>query len=106
MQGADRGGERVRRRAARDTVAAYHEEQLTLLLDRVRDGFARMDAGELDAFDVDELIHRYQRAARELSKFCGPGGAGWETAAGALEHLRARGELPDWWLVSEPRRHR
>jgi hypothetical protein len=25
--------------------------------DRVCDGFARLDAGEIDAFELDELIH-------------------------------------------------
>ena len=42
--GRGRGGERARRRAARELVAAYHEEQLRVLLERVRDGFARLDA--------------------------------------------------------------
>jgi hypothetical protein len=36
---------RAQRRAARQTIAAYHEEQLGLLLERVRAGFARSDAG-------------------------------------------------------------
>jgi hypothetical protein len=40
----------------------YHEQQLGLLLEGVREGFARMDAGEIDAFELDELIHRYQRS--------------------------------------------
>jgi hypothetical protein len=31
------------------------------LLDRVRDGFARLDAGEIDVFEMDELIHRYKQ---------------------------------------------
>ncbi len=106
MQATDRSEDRARRRSARETVAAYHQEQLTLLLDHVRDGFAQMDAGELDAFDVDELIHRYQRASRELWRFCGSSGAAWETAARALEYLSDEDELPDWWATSEPRRPR
>ncbi len=56
-------GERAERRAARRTIAAYHEEQLRLLLEQVRDGFARLDAGELDVFQLDELIHRYTQSA-------------------------------------------
>ena len=33
-------------------------------------------AGTLDTYDVDELVHRYQRATRELWKFCwGAGGS-------------------------------
>lgn len=88
-------------------IAGYHEEQLRLLLERVRDGFERFDAGEIDAFALDELIHRYQRSARELWKFCGQSGSGWLTAARTLEYLREHGEeLPDWWAAGEPRRRR
>lgn len=106
-RGGDRAGERARRRAARETIGAYHEEQLGLLLDRVRDGFARLDAGEIDVFELDELIHRYKRSARELWKFCGSSGSGWERASGTLEYLRDQGEeLPDWWAAGEPRRYR
>lgn len=76
----DRAGERARRRAARLTIGAYHEEQLRLLLERVREGFVRLDAGELDAFELDDLIHRYKRSARELWKFCGSSGSEWERA--------------------------
>jgi len=61
-RGLDRAGERARRRTARKAIGAYHEEQLRLLLDRVRDGFARMNTGEIDAFDLDEVIHRYSDA--------------------------------------------
>lgn len=103
MQATDRNEDRARRRAARETVAAYHEAQLRLLLDQVRDGFAQMDAGELDAFEVDELIQRYQRASRELWKFCGSSGAARETAARALEYFSDQDELPDWWATSERR---
>ena len=56
-------------------LGAYHEEQLRLLLDRVPDGFARFDSGELGVFELDELIHRYKRSARELWKFCGSSGS-------------------------------
>jgi hypothetical protein len=59
-------GERARRRAARELIGAYHEEQLRGLLEHVREGFARLDRGEIDAFELDELIHRYKRSAREL----------------------------------------
>ena len=44
-------------------IAEYREQQLRLLLDHVRDGFAKMDAGEIDPFDLDELIHHYKRPA-------------------------------------------
>jgi hypothetical protein len=107
VEGGDRSEERARRRAARETIGAYHQQQLQLLLDRVRDGFARLDAGELGVFELDELIHHYKRSARELWKFCGSSGSDWERAAGTLEYLRDQGEeLPDWWAAGEPRRYR
>lgn len=92
-----RAGERSRRRAARQIVARYHEEQLTALLERVRDGFARLDAGEIDPFELDDLIHQYKRSACELWKFCGSSGSDWEQAAHTLAYLSERGEHPDWW---------
>jgi hypothetical protein len=101
-----RTAERTRRRAARKVIATYHEEQLLALLERVRDGFARLDAGEIDAFDLDDLIHRYKRSARELWKFCGSSGSEWERAATALAWLREQGKEPDWWDAAEPRRGR
>jgi hypothetical protein len=35
-----------RRRAARDLVGRYHEEQLGILLEHVRDGFQKLDTGD------------------------------------------------------------
>ena len=64
----------------------------------MREGFARLDAGELDAFELDELIHRYKRSARELWKFCNLNRP--ETVAWMLEN---EGEI-DWWAAGEPRR--
>ncbi|HEY1711502.1 MAG TPA: hypothetical protein VGG07_01295 [Solirubrobacteraceae bacterium] len=37
------------RRAASARVSEYHEQQLRLLLDRVREGFELMDAGTIEA---------------------------------------------------------
>jgi hypothetical protein len=85
-------GERARRRAAREMIGEYHDQQLRPLLDRVRDGFKRLDAGELDPFELDELIHRYKRSAQKLWSFCGSSGSGWERAALHLEGLRDQGE--------------
>jgi hypothetical protein len=96
-------GERARRRAARELIGAYHDEQLRGLLEHVREGFARLDGGEIDAFELDELIHRYKRSAR-VWKFCGSSGSDWERAAGTLEFLRGDGEEPDWWSAGEPHR--
>lgn len=102
-----RADDKQARRAARRMIGEYHEQQLRLLLERVRHGFDRLDAGEIDAFDLDELIHRYKRSARELWKFCGQSGSQWLTAARTIEFLKEQGEeLPDWWAAGEPRRRR
>jgi hypothetical protein len=91
------------RRAARELIGRYHKEQPGLLLARVREGFTRLDAGEIDAFELDELIHRYKRSARELWKFCGQTGSGWLSAARMLRYLDEQGEdLPHWWAAGEP----
>lgn len=95
--------ERSRRREAREVIGAYHEQQLRGLLENVREGFARLDAGEIDAFELDDLVHRYKRAANELWKFCGSSGSQWLQAAKTLAYLRERGEEPDWWAASAPR---
>jgi hypothetical protein len=92
-------GERGRRREARRVIGAYHEEELRRLLEHVRAGFAELDAGKIDVFELDDLIHRYKRSARELSKFCGSSGSQWERAEGMLAFLREQGEEPDWWEV-------
>jgi hypothetical protein len=79
------------RRAARETVAAYHQEQLGELVRRVKLAIDRFQAGELNAFEVDEVIFQYSRAAKELWKFCNLGHV--EIAARIV-----RDEPPgDWW---------
>ncbi len=39
-------------------------------IEHVREGLARYDAGEIDAFELDELIHHYKRATQKLWSFC------------------------------------
>jgi hypothetical protein len=100
----ERTAEKAQRRAAREVVAAYHQESLRQLLDHVRAGFARLDAGEIDEFELDELIHRYKNAAAKLWSFCGSSGAHWQLAATTIQQARDRGESPrDWWQEAEPR---
>jgi len=100
------GPSKAERRAARDAVGAYHEAELARLLERVREGLARYDAGEIDAFELDELIHHYKRATQKLWSFCTGGGAHVYSTARTLEWLREQGELPDWWEQATPRRAR
>jgi hypothetical protein len=40
------------------------------LLARVAEAIDRYRDGELDAFDVDHVLFRYSRAAKELWKYC------------------------------------
>jgi hypothetical protein len=47
------------RRAARETVTAYREEQLGELVRRVQAAVERFQAGEIGAFAVDEVIFLY-----------------------------------------------
>ena len=58
------------RRAAREMVAAYHEARLAELIQRLGEAVDRFRAGELDAFDTDQIVFQYSRAAKELWKFC------------------------------------
>src|SRR6266545_3772466 len=85
------------RRDARAAVGRYHEAELQRLLERVRDGLARYDAGRIDAFELDDLIHHYKRATQKLWSFCVGAGGHVDVAARTLEWLRQEGELPDWW---------
>jgi hypothetical protein len=99
-----RSAEKADRRAARQLIAEYHKEQLRMLLGHVRASFAQLDAGEIDEFDVDDVIHRYKRSAAELWKFCGSSGGEWQRAANMLTYLREHGDEPDWWEAGAARR--
>jgi hypothetical protein len=101
-----RSAEKADRRASRELIAKYHQSQLRALLEHVRDGFTRLDAGDIDEFELDELIHRYKRSATELWKFCGSSGGQWQQAASALTYLREQGDEPDWWESGAPLRAR
>src|SRR4051794_1401296 len=92
---AHTGPSKAERGAARAAVGAYHEAELARLIDHVREGLARYDASEIDAFELDELIHHYKRATQKLWSFCTGGGAHLYSTARALGWLREKGELPD-----------
>jgi hypothetical protein len=101
-----RSADKANRGAAREIVAAYHQTQLRTLLEHVRTGLAQLDAGQIDEFDLDDLIHHYKRSAAELWKFCGSTGGQWQQAANALAYISEHGEEPDWWDRGAPRRAR
>jgi hypothetical protein len=86
------------RRVAREAVAEYHEARLAELVLRVGDAVDSHRAGELDAFEVDEVIFQYSRAAKALWKFCNQ--ADLEFTAGLI--VQSAGV--DWWERGAPRR--
>jgi hypothetical protein len=97
---------KAQRRVDREAVGAYHEAQLARLLERVRMEFARYEAGEIDAFELDELIHRYKRGAQKLWSACVGAGGHVEGMARRIEWEAAQGEQTDWWALAEPHRRR
>ena len=98
-------GSKRERRADRALVAAYHEARLAELVEHVAEAVDRFRAGEHDAYAVDEVLHQYSRAARELWKFCWlpGGGAGAERTARLLRDMAAEGDSVDWWQLGAPR---
>ena len=88
------------RRQAREAVAAYHEAKLAELLAHVAEAIDRFRSGELEAFDVDEVLFQYSRAAKELWKSCNIGNV--QVTAGQLHE----GPPIDWWERGAPKRAR
>ncbi len=86
------------RRAARERVAAYHEARLAELVQRVGEAVDRFRAGEVDAFDADQVIFQYSRAAKELWKFCNLPDVEFTAS------LIADSAPADWWERGAPRR--
>lgn len=85
------------RRAAREVVAAYHEARLIELVQRVGDAVTGLRAGELDAFQADQVIFQYSRAAKELWKFCN-----LDDVEFTASLIRDRAPS-DWWERGAPR---
>jgi hypothetical protein len=85
------------RRAAQETVAAYHEAELAGLIEHVGGAIERFRGGELDAFDVDRVIFQFSRAAKELWKFCNYSDV--EFAAREISERAPTG----WWERAAPR---
>ena len=87
---------KAERRAAREKVTAYHEEELGRLVEHLARAIDGYRAGGLDAFDVDEVMFQYSRAAKELWKFCNL--TNIEIAA----HVIADHPPTDWWERGAP----
>ena len=86
------------RQAAREVVAAYHEAQLSELVNRVGQAVDRFRTGDVDSFDFDRIIFQYSRAAKELWKFCNFGDV--EMTARWIEERAPA----DWWERGAPKR--
>ena len=98
--------DKARRREPRELVATYHRQELRSLIERVREGLAQLDAGNIDEFELDDLIHRYKQVAGDLWKFCGVTGTQVLQASNAIAFQRERGEQIDWWAKRAPRDRR
>ena len=79
-------------------MATYHESQLAALVERVGAEIDRFRNGELNAFDVDQVLFQYSRAAKELWKFCNLGAP--ELTANIMRERPA----VDWWERGAPRK--
>jgi hypothetical protein len=92
-------GTKAERRAAKKAVADYHEARPGELIEHIAIAIDGYRAGEVDAYTVDETIHPYHRAARELWKFCWSGGSGThsEMIAHILARMETDGEIINWW---------
>jgi hypothetical protein len=98
-------GSKRQRQADRALLAAYHEARLGELVEHAAEAVDRFRTGKQDAFAVDEVLHQYSRAARELWKFCwlAGGGAGVERTARLLRDMAAESDSIDWWQLGAPR---
>jgi hypothetical protein len=85
------------RRVARSVVAEYHQAELDDLVARVGEAIDRYRAGDLDAFDVDQVLFQYTRAAKALWKYCNDVQA--EIAAAMIREQPPH----DWWERGAPR---
>jgi hypothetical protein len=100
----DRAAEKAKRRSDQALLVTYHQARLADLLEQVRAGLAEYDAGRIDAFQLDDIIHQYKRAATELWKLCAVSGSQVELVARALERMHAEKTEPDWWELGASRR--
>jgi hypothetical protein len=88
--------DKSQRRVARAVVEEYHGAQLEELVAHVGETVDRHRAGELDAFDVDQVLFQCSRAAKELWKFCNY--LQVETAAAIIQEQSPH----DWWERAAP----
>ena len=96
--------ERARRQAARARVGEYHQQELAKLIGEVRAALDRLDRGEIDVFEFDDVMPTYKKAAQKLWSFCNVTGAHLEGMARRLDEPLPDEEPIDWWQLAS--RHR
>lgn len=104
MSGRRSAEEQAEWETARERVGRYHELELAKLVEHVRAALVALDAGEIDVFEFDEIVHRYKKAAQKLWSFCTGGGNDIKRTARLLAHEQSEGEVRDWWELAAPRR--
>ncbi len=90
--------DKAARRAARSLVGEYHEAQQQILVGRIAEAVDRFRAGELDAFEVDEVVFQYSRASKKLWTFCN------DSQVEITAMVIGDGEPRDWWERGTVRR--
>lgn len=78
-------------------MAAYQAAALAELVTHVADAVDRFRNNDLDAFEVDHVLFRYSRAAKELWKFCNTGDI--ELTASLAKDRPSI----DWWEHGAPK---
>jgi hypothetical protein len=96
---------KAERRAAYQQVTTYHDA-VGGTGPAGRRGVDRHRGGELDAFEVDQVIFQYQRAARQLWTFCQTTGSRAEFTAHIIRRMAEDSEAIDWWERGQPHRRR
>ena len=68
------------------------------MLNHVGEVVDEFRAGDIDAFEADQVLFQYSRAAKELWKFCN--GTDLEFTAQLIDE----GATVDWWERGAPKR--
>jgi hypothetical protein len=93
------------RRAARDRVAVYHQEQLRGCSGTCAMASRGMTRGS-STRSSSTMSSTNTPGRRELWKFCELTGSRALYATGTLDYWAREGEEPDWWELGAPRRRR
>lgn len=96
---------KAERRAVRQRIGAYHAAELAGLLAHLRSAFDEYEAGRIDPFGLDDIIHDCHRAAQKLYDLCVGSSADADRALRTLEWLHSEGnDLALWEEATSDRR--